>query len=346
MNSMLKRLILEAKNITPSRPDFAVIGIFNPAVAQVGEETILLARVAEKVVQSEPDRFLIPRYSQDGTLEVFGVPKNSPDFDFSDCRLIRNRKTSYLTSLSHLQVCRSRDGIHFTLDPQETIFPETPYEEYGLEDPRITAIDGRFYITYSAISSCGINVGLMVTDDFRRFERLGNIFHSDNKDVAIFPEKIRGKYFALHRPSISHFGSLDVWTAEGDNLRQWGNHKILKPARVTYDESARVGAGAVPLKTEKGWFVLYHSADAQDRYHLTGMLLDLKDPNRVLMKSRRPVLEPTETFETTGFVPNVVFTCGLLPQGDLLRVYYGACDQDIAVCDIPLAKVFADMEAI
>lgn len=344
--AMQKRLILEAKNIIPSRSDFEVIGIFNPAVATFGEETILLARVAEKVRQSDPAHFLIPRYSDPGILEVFGIPSEGSDYDFSDCRLVRNGKSNFLTSLSHFQVCRSRDGIHFTLDPRETVFPGNQYEEYGLEDPRITPVDGRFYITYSAVSSCGINVGLMVTDDFRKFERLGNIFHSDNKDCVIFPERISGKFFALHRPSISHFGSLDMWTAESDNLRQWGNHKILKGARVTYGESARIGAGAVPLRTEEGWLVIYHSADHSDRYHLTAMLLDPNDPNRVLKKSVRPLLEATEPFEKGGFVPNVVFTCGLLPGKDALTIYYGVCDQDIAVCEIPLASVLAGMEAL
>ncbi len=186
----------------------------------------------------------------------------------------------------------------------------------------------------------------MATKDFSTFRRLGNILHSDNKDCVIFPKKVGGKYFALHRPSTSEFGKLDIWTAESPNLIDWGIHKIMTAARVVFQSCSRVGAGAVPIPTPKGWLVIYHSADAASRYHLTAMLLDKNDPNIVRMKSRRPLIEPTEPYEKTGFVDHVVFTCGLTADGDRIHVYYGVCDENIALCTIPIQDIWDNLEAV
>jgi predicted GH43/DUF377 family glycosyl hydrolase len=343
---MEKRLILETKDIAPSRPRFRVLGVFNPAVTKLGAETVMIVRVAETVVQDDPDRFLVPVLSSMGGMEIVSLPNGSPDYDFSDKRLIRNHEKSYLTSISHLRVGRSRDGVHFTFPSEGILMPEGIYECYGIEDPRITKIDATYYITYTAVSDCGIGVRLMRTTDFRTFTRLGNIFSVDNKDCVLFPKRIGGKYYALHRPSLSHFGRPDIWTAESPNLIDWGNHKIMTAARTTYGDCARVGAGAVPIPTERGWLVVYHVADSRDRYHLACMLLDWKHPERVLMRSARPLLEPTEPYEKKGFVNDVVFTCGALSSGDSLNVYYGVCDQGVALCTMPLATVWETLEEV
>lgn len=343
---MQKRLIIEPKDLTPSRNDFEVIGVFNPAIIKHNGEYVILARVAERVIQNDQDHYLVPLYEAGRGMNIIKLPKNHSDFDYSDSRIIKNHENNYLTSISHLRVGRSADGISFTFDPEEVIMPANIYEEYGLEDPRVTELDGRYYITYSAVSGCGINVGLMTTRDFKTFSPLGNIFHSDNKDCVIFPQKIGGKYYALHRPSISQFGKLDIWLAESDNLINWGNHKILLDARVKYAESYRVGAGAVPLLTDLGWLEIYHSADRRDRYHLTAMVFAKDDPTKVIMKSKRPLIFPTEEYEKNGFKENVVFTCGLIREDDILHIYYGAADQRVARASLSLAEVLDDMEVL
>ncbi|MDD4077710.1 MAG: glycosidase, partial [Bacilli bacterium] len=233
-----------------------------------------------------------------------------------------------------------------TFSPERYIMPSNIYEEYGLEDPRITKIDDYYYITYSVISSCGINVGLLVTTDFKTFSPIGNIFHSDNKDCVIFPQRMNNKYYALHRPSISHFGKLDIWIAESENLQNWGNHKILLDARIKYTESYRIGAGTVPLLTDRGWLEIYHSADKLDRYHLTAMLMDKNNPTKILMKSKRPLIYPTEEYEKKGFVNNVVFTCGMIREEDMLTIYYGVCDQRIACVTLHIDEVWENMEKL
>jgi beta-1,2-mannobiose phosphorylase / 1,2-beta-oligomannan phosphorylase len=343
---MHKQLIIDAKQIRPSRPDLEVLGIFNPAVVKFDGQIIMLARVAERAIQDELDWFKIPTFSMTEGWSIVKLPINDPKCDFSDVRVVKYDKKSFLTSISHLRIGRSHDGIHFVFDEKSHLIPDNMYEEYGIEDPRITQIGNKFYITYTAISRHGITVRLMVTDDFQSFSDIGNIFHSDNKDCLIFPEKISGKYFALHRPSYSQFGQPDIWTAESDNLIDWGNHKIMCEARVDYMNSSRVGAGAVPILTDMGWVEVYHSADSINRYHLAAMLLDKSDPNIVLRRSKKPLVEPTEDYEIQGFVNNVVFTCGLLREENDLMVYYGVCDEKIALATISMDEVMENMGVV
>ena len=344
---MKKQLLLEPKHLKSTREDFEVIGVFNPGVIKYGNEIIMIARVAEQVIQNDPDNFLVPLNITNKEIKVIKLPKKNFGYDYSDPRIIRNHHHNYLTSISHLRVGRSLDGINFEFLEDGYIFPDNIYEEYGMEDPRITQIEDKFYITYSAVSSCGINVGLIETKDFKSFTRLGNIFHSDNKDCVIFPEKINGKYYALHRPSTSQFGKLDIWTAESSNLTDWGNHRIILNARVSYVPSVRVGAGAVPILTEKGWLEIYHSGDINDIYHLTAMVLDKDNPNQILMKSVKPLVVPTEPYEKHGFLDNVVFTCGLIYKSKAeIIIYYGVCDQSIAAVTLSLQDIWDTMEMV
>ncbi|MFA5235384.1 MAG: glycoside hydrolase family 130 protein [Bacilli bacterium] len=341
---MNKQLLVARQDIAPSRPDFRVLGIFNPGIVKLGEETIMLARVAETMRDTSRERVTIPVYRSHQYM-FLDVPINDPNYDLSDARVIRNHDQNYLTSISHFRVGRSRDGIHFHFD-EKPVLPDTIYEEYGIEDPRITEIDGRYYITYTAVSAFGINAALMVTDDFKTFTRLGNIFPFDNKDTVIFPKKIGGYYYAYHRPSTSDFGKLDIWVAKSTNLLHWGEHVALTSARVGYGSSTRVGASCVPFLTDQGWVVIYHSADKYHRYHLAALLVDKDDPSRVLKRSKEPLVQPSEPYEIDGFVRNVIFSCGLVAEKDGLDIYYGACDQQVAKCHLTYQELFDNLEEV
>lgn len=341
---MEKKLIIRKTDLKPSRRELSVLGVFNPAVVKVGTETIMLARVAEIPKNSEAKYFIIPTY-KNREINYIKIDRFSPDYDFTDARVIRNHEQNYLTSISHLRLARSDDGINFIFT-NTRIMPETDYEAFGIEDPRITEIEGRYYITYSAISEHGVNVALMVTKDFHTFERLGIILPFDNKDCVIFPRSISGRYRMFHRPSKSDFAHLDIWTAESVDLEHWGNHRIVTKARPTYQNCVRVGAGAVPFLTERGWVVVYHAADDKHRYHLASMLLDANNPNRVLMRSAKPLISATEEYEKNGFFRDVVFTCGLTRDGDDITIYYGVCDENIAMCKMKLAEIYANMEDV
>jgi predicted GH43/DUF377 family glycosyl hydrolase len=224
------------------------------------------------------------------------------------------------------------------------MFPEGPYEAYGIEDARITQIEGAYYLNYTAASSCGVVTALARTRDFKTFERLGIIFGPDNKDVALFPEKINGRYQTLHRPAVKHAGLPSIWTASSDNLLDWGRHEIVISPRAASWDCERVGAGASPLKTPDGWLTLYHAADHNTRYCLGALLLDLKKPWEVIARSREPFFVPEAPYEREGFMPNVVFHNGTIDLGDgTLELYYGGADLVTCGAQVKTADLLAHL---
>ena len=219
----------------------------------------------------------------------------------------------------------------FKVDDKPFIAPTSLEEEYGVEDPRITIINGRYYINYSVVSEDSWCTALSVTDDFITYEKLGIIFHPENKDVAIFPEKVNGKYIAFHRPNNSGFGKASIWYAESPDLIHWGKHKCLVRPRKTIYEAGKIGGGCAPIKTEKGWLTIYHAKGENSRYTLFGMLLDLKEPCKIIGQTDKPILEPTEDYERHGFFGNTVFTNGMVEKDGKLYIYYGAADESCCV---------------
>jgi len=332
--------ILEPKDIKPSRDDFEVIGVFNAGAARLDDEVILLLRVAERHVGSHPDIVLAPVYDvQAGDIAFKEFARNDPQVDFSDPRLIVANGRTYLTSISHLRVARSTDGQNFRVDDSPALSAATEYETFGLEDPRITRIGDDYYIDYVAVSPVGITTALACTRDFKTFERRGVIFCPDNKDVALFGEQVKGKYYALHRPVSPLFGKQDIWISESPDLLCWGNHRhVMGPRPGTWD-GLKIGAGAPPVKTEKGWLEIYHGADENNRYCLGGVLLDLQQPWKVIARTEGPILEPEADYETKGFFGNVVFSSGLLCEEGLLKIYYGVADTSVAYAELPLEEV-------
>jgi predicted GH43/DUF377 family glycosyl hydrolase len=250
---------------------------------------------------------------------------------------------TYLTSISHLRLARSADGLRFRVAPEPALTPANLYETFGLEDPRITCLDGTFYLDYVGVSPRGVVTCLAATRDFESFERRGIIFPPDNKDVVIFPERIAGRYYALHRPHSSLLGRNDIWLAESPDLLCWGNHRYLLGTRAGAWDERRIGAGTVPVRVPPGWLEIYHGADRANRYCLGAVLLDAEQPWRVLARSDRPLFEPQADYERTGFFGQVVFTCGLLREQDRLKVYYGAADTSICYAEIPLDDVYRNL---
>ena len=340
---MVKKKIIDHFDIAPSDDRLEVIGAFNPAVIKAGDCTYMILRVAEKAKQTDEEAFSVPYYDPVKGVGILRIPYDK-DYDFSDIRVIRRDSEFYLTSMSHFLIGKSTDGVHFDFSDDVRVFPETDYEEYGIEDARITELDGTFYITYTAVNRNGTYVALMTTEDFENFERKGVMFSRDDKDCVIFPDRINGKFYAMHRPSTEENIKLDIWLAESDDMFTVSADYALEGARLTFGKSARLGAGAVPFKTEKGYLTVYHSADESNRYMLVAMLLDLADPSKVLAKSKRPLVSSTEDFEKYGFMDNVVFTCGLTVTGEQINIYYGVCDRDVAVANLPISEVWDNME--
>jgi beta-1,2-mannobiose phosphorylase / 1,2-beta-oligomannan phosphorylase len=337
---MEKKLIIRKEDIKPSREDFEVIGTFNPGCIKFNDETLLMIRVAERPIQNKVGVYLVP-YLCEFTKEMKTkeIHLDDPLYDFSDPRVIKNGEQNYLTSISHFRLAKSIDGICFEIAETPTIFPETCYETFGIEDPRITQIDQTFYITYSAVSPMGINGCLIKTNDFLTFERMGIIFSSDNKDVVLFPEKINDHYYALHRPTSSIYGKLDIWLAKSPDLTHWGQHDILLQRRPNNFDSYRLGGSAVPFKTEHGWLEIYHSGTIDHKYALAAVLLKNDDPLTVLKRSTRPFIKPEEHYETNGFFEQVVFSCGAISENNDVWIYYGVSDENIACAKMSLQEI-------
>jgi len=322
--------ILSPADIIPSHPGMEVALVLNPGAFTYAGKTGLLLRVAERPRQEEgwiSTPVLDP--AEETGMRILRIRKDDPDLVGDDPRLFAYKGRGYLTMLSHLRLAWSDDGIHFKADPKPTLLGEGKHESFGVEDSRVEFIDGRYWLTYTAVSEFGCAVALISTADWKTFERHGLIFPPHNKDCALFPRKIDGNYWALHRPSGVELGGNYIWTAKSPDLLMWGGHNCLATTRPGMWDCQRVGGGAAPIETDRGWLVIYHGANNNSRYSLGGLLLDLHDPTRVLARSEKPLMEPEEDYEKKGFFGSVVFTNGHVLRGDEITIYYGASDKVI-----------------
>lgn len=341
--------IITPEDVKPSRPDLQVWCVFNAGVIRAGKEVLLLLRVAEQARTTDPNVVRVP-YLDVATQELVikDFRRDDPDIDLSDARWVHTPEQDYLSSISHLRLARSRDGLHFEIDDAPALFPVNVVEMYGIEDARITRIVDMYWINYSAVSPVtGVTTCLASTHTFRTFRRLGIAFPPDNKDVTLFPDKGGSEgngdnHYALHRPSADVFQARDIWIAESPDMIHWGNHRLLMQTRAGMWDEERIGAGAVPILTDAGWLEIYHGADRNYRYCLGAVLLDRDSPWKVLARSEEPILVPETDYEFEGVFGNVVFTCGALLEPGVLvdepavKIYYGAADTVMAYAEIPL----------
>ena len=336
--------IIGPKDVKPSREDLEVIGVFNAGVTRLNDEVILLLRVAERPVSTHPDIVLAGVYDEgEGKVVIREFRRSNPENDFSDPRLIVRPSQTYLTSISHLRLARSSDGIDFEIEDAPAIEAANDVEKFGVEDPRVSLIEGTYYITYVGVGPAGVTTCLASTKDFRSFERQGVIFCPENKDVLLFPGRLEGRYYALHRPVSPLFKRQDIWIAESPDLKCWGNHRCLMGPREGRWDEAKVGASAVPFRTERGWVEIYHGADRDNRYCLGAVLLDTDEPWKIVARAKKPVFEPQADYEVEGFFGNVVFTCGLLCEENKLKIYYGAADTCICYAELSLQEVVEEL---
>lgn len=341
-----KNPVIKPEDIKPSGDDLEVAGVFNCGVTRFKNEILLLLRVAEKPAGNIKSEILVPVPDfKTGSISVKKFNKNDSSIDFSDPRFLKTPSGNYLTSISHFRAARSKNGIDFDIDREPSLFPEREYESYGIEDPRITLIEGLYYISYTAVSgTTGITACLASTGDFKVYTRHGVIFMPDNKDVVIFPERINGKYYALSRPVSGEFGIRDIWISKSSDLISWGGHKRLMGIRKGYWDSSRIGAGAVPLKIKEGWLEIYHGSSESSQYCLGAVLLDTERPREVIARSREPVIKPEMDYETDGFFGGVIFTCGVLYEEGKIKIYYGAADTSIAYAEIRLEDILIQLK--
>ena len=237
----------------------------------------------------------------------------------------------------------SPDGIDFRERSELPVFETTPGNidgRLGCEDPRVVRIEDRFLITYTLASVYPVKeligelseppwrtrVALAETTDFQSFVDFGVVLPEfDSKDAVLFPEKVAGQYVLLHRVYP------DIWISFSDNLRDWSGHvSIAKPRKDLWD-SVKIGAGAPPIRTPFGWFLVYHGVDTRPTYRTGWMLLDLVNPSHVIARSDEPIFQPERIYEQRGLVDSVVFPTGLIEVDDKFLTYYGAGDQGIGL---------------
>ncbi len=357
------RLLLRPGDFSPTHPEFRVIGVFNPGAARIGDEVVLLVRVAQAHEKGIGGRWL---YSPRSALVDGGVRYEVDRLDIHPDDGARDHRKPLLTTgrrrlafISHLEIVRlSADGytVKETVRHEE-LFGRTSREEYGVEDPRITEIEGVYYITYVSVSNeMGVATSLMSTKDFRSFERHGVIFPCENKDVVLFPEKFGGRYCAFHRP-VGHINirPLAILSASSADLLDWGRHKFVLGCRPGGWYSERIGAGTPPLRTDEGWLSIFHGVrkrapgDAIGEYTAGAMLTALDEPDRVVALSEEPFFRAEEDYEVSGYVKEVVFPTGAVRDAgdaDRLHVYYGCADSCVAVVTFSIGEILASLKRV
>lgn len=335
--------LLSPADLAPSRDGLQITCLLNPGTFRFQDKTWLIVRVAERPEQKDAI-ISFPVLTDTGSINIIEIEKNDPQLIADDARVINYKGNDYLTTLSHLRLLCSDDGINFyEPDGYPALVGEGPHETFGIEDCRVAQIDDTYYLTFTSVSPKGVAVGLRTTTDWKNFEKHGLIFPAHNKDCAIFDEKINGLYYALHRPSSVDIGGNFIWLASSPDGIHWGNHKCIATTRKGMWDSKRIGAGAAPVKTDKGWLEIYHGANENHMYCLGAILLDLNDPYKVLARTELPIMVPGADYELSGFFGNVVFTNGHIvePDGDTLTMYYGAADEFVCGAKFSISEILS-----
>jgi predicted GH43/DUF377 family glycosyl hydrolase len=253
--------------------------------------------------------------------------------------------------ISHLAVARSANGVDgWAIDSEPLLSPdpESAGEQWGFEDPRVVRVDelGRFVITCTAYGPAGPAVFLATTDDFTSVERHGIVRQPEDKNAALLPSRIDGRWLLLHRPKTQFGGARgEIVLSRSPDLISWSApEQVLQPREGAWWDSLRIGLGPPPLRTEYGWLLVYHGVKetvSGEIYRVGLALLDLDEPTRVLRRLPDWVLAPLAPYERSGDVPNVIFPCGLLddPASGTLRLYYGAADSSICLATARLDEL-------
>lgn len=232
----------------------------------------------------------------------------------------------------------SSDGISFKIGDKTLLKPEdhgefSKYVEWGIEDPRIVKLDGKYFLTYTGYSKNMPLVILSETEDLKKFIIHGPISEPSNKDCTLFPEKIGGYYWKIDRPTAD--GRNDIWISKSPDLIHWGGFKhVMSPEQGTW-EANKIGSSSTPLKTKDGWLMLYHGVRGfgiSYLYKIGVVLLDLEKPWIVKGKSLEPILSPEESYERVGDVGNVVFSNGWIAEDNgEIKIYYSGADTNICL---------------
>jgi predicted GH43/DUF377 family glycosyl hydrolase len=352
-------LLVTPDMIKPSSSKLEIIGTINPAAIR-GEDgrIILYVRVIERLKKLENEKyFYAPRMIGEKKyklkIDKFNKNnvKNSSEFD-----IVFNDGTKRLTFISHLRkIILDESGMNVLfIDKKPSFYGILSDSELGVEDPRIVKIEGQYIMTYVSLSMAGnISTSLAVSKNLEDWERKGIIFNEQDKDVVIFPEKIKGRYVALDRPEGNfQFSPPHIWIAYSKDLQSWGKLKSMEIPKKGGNFYWRMGAGCPPIKTDKGWLLIYHAVKSEEKifvYFGSVILLDLKNPKKIKYKSKEPLLLPKNSYELKLYQKKrIVFPTGVVfdKKKENLLVYYGGGDVVTAVRKIPLKKIMSSLKRV
>lgn len=246
--------------------------------------------------------------------------------------LYRAQGVDFVSSIGYAV---SADGLTWNRLEQPVLAPHNGREDYrGNEDPRVTPLDGKFYMTYTAYGENEYYPMIAVSENLITWTDVGPLEKDRNKDHILFPEKINGRYAILHRRQPH------IWIAYSDDLKTWTDHQIILSPDPELDwQNKSIGSNGVPIRTEHGWLLFYHGYGKEHIYRHSIALLDLEDPSKVIHRPTTTIIEPTEVWEIRGDVPNVVFSCTNIVVGDQLYFYYAGADRLIGLATAPFADV-------
>lgn len=350
------KLLLKPEDFKPSFNDWEIKGVLNPAAIRLPNKKIMLyVRTAESAMQRD-------------STTVCPIMSSEKEYSFNyqhihEKDIVRRGRWGEmylkdglcrLPTISHFKkVILSSDGFKVEEIEQKPVFTGIPGDgDYGVEDSRIVKLDDKYAMTYVSVSANeGVSTSLALSKDLENWKRQGIIFREQNKDVVIFPEKINEFYIALHRPEgFFEFSKPSIWISYSKDLIYWGRERSILRPRIGW-ESDRTGAGAPPIKTKKGWLLIYHGAvrEGENNIYCAGAaLFDLKNPERILARTpkNKPLIKPSEKFEKKGFIDNVVFPTGAvldLKEKDLL-IYAGGADRFVSVRKLSIKDILNSLE--
>lgn len=252
--------------------------------------------------------------------------------------------------ISHLTTARSPDGhTKWVVSDRPLLAPDEKIEaeKWGLEDPRLTRVDelDLWVIAYTAYGVGGPSLSLATTADFETVDRIGMVMAPEDKNGALLPRRVDGKWILFHRPVSTMHMRADIWLSRSTDLASWmASEHVMATRDGAWWDSARIGVGPPPIETSEGWLMVYHGVRltvAGALYRVGLALLDLDDPTRVIRRADEWVLGPRADYELSGDVPGVVFPCGMVHDeaSDELRLYYGAADTSVGLATAPLSDV-------
>jgi beta-1,4-mannooligosaccharide/beta-1,4-mannosyl-N-acetylglucosamine phosphorylase len=246
-----------------------------------------------------------------------------------------------------MMMAQSDDGINFSID-------KTPINFQGIEnldeaiyhvyDPRITKVENGYFVMFAMDLESGCKLGLAFSTDMKEFEFVDVVSDDDNRNGVMFPEKIGGQYFRLDRPNQLDVGGVrsgdGIWLSISEDSIEWQPIQEVAEGNWRFWDEL-IGAGPPPVKTDKGWLLVYHGVAThyQPIYQVGVMLLDLEDPTKVIARGKQNILEPRELYETVGQVPNVVFPTGMIVEDERVLIYYGAADTSVCVAETTIEEL-------